>query len=397
MFLGASYAQLPPINYARSKGYYIITCDNRPNNPGHSLADETYDISTIDKEAILQIAKKEKIDGLLTFASDVSAPTVAYVAERLNLPGNPVDAIDTLVYKSKFRNYTNEKKIQPITFSVFELKKKNDAVEFVKSHKLPLVVKPIDASGSRGVSVIYDIENACVQIENAFAESISKKIIIEQYIPKKGKQVCGDGFMENGKLKFIDFGDGHYYEDGTHMAPWGETFPSTHRSENFLEAKINIENLLSSIGFCRGPFNIDILVDKNDKLFINEIGPRSGGNYIPTATLLNTGVDMIEGSVECALSNDYELNVSVQRNNNYFSCYMIHSISGSGILKEIKMTEEVKQYIYMEHPYIQLQEQVNPFYKGSEAIGNAIMKFDSFLEMQKFYEEINNHFEIILE
>lgn len=397
MFLGASPAQLPPIHYARKKGYYVITCDNRPDNPGHKFADKTYDVSTVEKETIYQIAKDEKINGVLTFASDVSAPTAAYVSQKLKLPGNSIDAIETLVYKSAFREYMKKNKFQSLIFSSFDINQKIEALEFVKNNKLPLVLKPVDSSGSRGISILSrPDDNAVEKIENAYAGSIVKKIIIEQYISKKGKQVCGDGYMEKGRLKFIYFGDGHYYENGINMAPWGETFPGTQDKTALDIAKKKIEDILSSLEFNTGPFNVDIFIDENNFPFINEIGPRSGGNYLPTAIFLKTGVDMIEGSVESAINPEYELNISGNESKGNYSCYMIHSKNESGILKDIVMTDELKKHIYLNHPYIRINAQVNPFTKGSEAIGNLILKFNSFSEMNEMYKNINNHVKIIL-
>lgn len=82
LFLGASAQQMPPIKYAVQQGHYVITCDYLPDNPGHKLADEWYNVSTTDMDAVLALAKRAKVDGVVAYASDPAAPTQAYVAEK---------------------------------------------------------------------------------------------------------------------------------------------------------------------------------------------------------------------------------------------------------------------------------------------------------------------------
>ena len=89
LFLGGAPTQVPPIEYALKQGYYVITCDYLPDNPGHKLAHEYHNVSTTDKEDVLRLANSLGIDGIVAYASDPAAPTAAYVAEQLELPGNP--------------------------------------------------------------------------------------------------------------------------------------------------------------------------------------------------------------------------------------------------------------------------------------------------------------------
>jgi formate-dependent phosphoribosylglycinamide formyltransferase (GAR transformylase) len=109
LFLGGAPTQIPPIKYALEQGYYIITCDYLPENPGHKLAHEYHNVSTTDKKAVLELAKKLKIDGIVAYASDLSAPTAAYVAEKLELSGNSYELPEKLTSYSKF--YTKYQEI----------------------------------------------------------------------------------------------------------------------------------------------------------------------------------------------------------------------------------------------------------------------------------------------
>ena len=102
---------------SKELGHYVITCDYLPRNPGHKFSDKYYNTSTRDKEKILEIAKENNADGIIAYASDPAAPTAAFVSEKLNLPGNSYNSVNTLARKDLFRNflknkldYTHEKK-----------------------------------------------------------------------------------------------------------------------------------------------------------------------------------------------------------------------------------------------------------------------------------------------
>ncbi len=397
LFLGAANFQLPPINYAVAKGYEVITCDNRPENPGHKLALRHYNISTLDRESILALARKENIDAVLTYGSDVSAPAAAYVAEHMSLPGNPLSAVEMLVNKNLFRKFLHDRGIQDHCCGEFSRNENNAVRDFLERMRLPAVVKPVDSSGSKGVGIIDDLDNFREKVDLAFRESFSGRIIIESFIPKQGKQVCGDGFVQNGKLVFVDFGDGHFYDDGKHLAPWGETFPSTHDASVLRQAREKADRIISASGFRLGPINIDLWITQDGEPFINEIGPRSGGNYIPKATLLNTNVDMIAGAVQSALDSNFCLNTNGKRNNSYFSCYMVHSKEQEGKLKSITISDKAKRHLTELNSYVEPEEQVFAFYKANHAIANVILRFNSFSEMNDFYaRDIHQHFQVEL-
>ena len=390
LFLGAAQFQIPPIEYALSKGYYVITCDNRVENPGHKLSNKYYNVSTLEKDEILKIALAENIDGILTFGSDVSAPTMAYVAEKMGLPGNSYKTVSLLVNKKLFREHLNKNNLQKTQFKIFSESERSLIGSYLKDIELPVVIKPIDSAGSKGVSILSNISDLDRFVDYAFSESFSRTIIIESWIKKLNKQVCGDGFMQNDKLEFIEFGDGHFYDDGKFLAPFAETFPSTHIVEHLNKIKIKLEKILVSCGFLCGPFNFDVLVAESGEPFVVEIGPRSGGNYIPKAISLKTKVDMIGGAVECSLDRSFKLDVKKSESEKFYACYMIHSKS-EGILDKISFDEDIEANIVEYNPYIKLGANVKPFYKASEAIGNLILVFNSHQEMLEKISKMSNY------
>ena len=105
LLLGGSAQQVPVIEKAKQLGYYTILCDYLPDNPGQYVADKFYPVSTTDKEPVLEIAEREQVNGVLAYASDPAAPTAAYVAEKMGLPGNPYQSVEILCNKDRFRKF----------------------------------------------------------------------------------------------------------------------------------------------------------------------------------------------------------------------------------------------------------------------------------------------------
>lgn len=385
LFLGAAHFQLPPLIYAKKKGYLTITCDNVKSNPGHKISHKSYNVSTTDIKHIIKIAQKERIDGILAFGSDLSMVTCAFVSNKLELPGNNLKTIKDLVYKSRFRKLLNDKEIQKMSYKNFTLSQKSLLNEFLNEIKIPHVIKPIDSNGSKGVSIIYPNQDFKHKVYNAFIKSYAKEVILEPYIESKGPQICGDGMMKNGELICIFFGDGHFYPELKYLAPWGETFPTIHSKEIQKKAKEKIHRTLIAFGFNTGVFNFDILVTLSGDIFINEIGPRSGGNFIPTVIKKQTGVNMIKSCVEESLGNNCNINLVNKDPKRYFGSYMIHSKKEKGRFSSYKISKSILDKVHDYTIYKKQNDLVEPFFSGDKAIGNIIFQTDTIDEMRSLY------------
>ena len=201
LILAGTHFQIPVIEYARSQGHFVITCDNRPENPGHKLADKYYNVSTTDFESVLEIAKKEKIDGILAYGTDPAAPTAARVAEKMNLPGNRFEPVLTLTDKSKFRKFLSENNFSIPEFGVFDTY--STAFKFYKALKNIVFVKPVDSSGSKGIARLKPGEDLEDAYNYALTFSRKKEVIIEVEVEKKGPNIHGEAFILNGELVFM--------------------------------------------------------------------------------------------------------------------------------------------------------------------------------------------------
>ena len=197
LLLGGLRYLLPVIESAHRLGYYVITCDYIPDNIAHKYSDEYHNVSIIDKEAVLALARELQIDGIMSFAVDPGVVTAAYVQEQMGLPGNPYESVCILQNKDRFRNFLTQH-----GFTVPKAKGFSSVEEALAErywYSWPVIVKPTDAAGSKGVTRVDRPEDLGPALESAFEHSISKRVIVEEFIEKSGCSSDTDSFSVDGE------------------------------------------------------------------------------------------------------------------------------------------------------------------------------------------------------
>ncbi|QBQ54492.1 ATP-grasp domain-containing protein [Nitrosococcus wardiae] len=393
LFLGAAPTQIPPIRYALAQGHYVITCDYLPSNPGHRLAHEWHNVSTTDKDAVLDLARNLAIDGIVAYASDPSAPTGAYVAEHLGLPGNPYQAVLTLARKDLFRRFLSENGFNvPRSGSFYSLQ---EAIDWASTVNLPVFVKPIDSSGSKGLTFVNHLSDLEKAFDYAQSFSREKVVVIEEQIEKSGYQIDSDVFMVDGKLQFWQWGDQHQDPVCNPYAPISSSYPSIIDHDIGLEAARQVERLLNSLSFKRGAFNVEFLVDINKRIWILEIGARNGGKNIPIAIKYATGVDLIKYTVDAALGEDCS-NLSNAPVKGFWSNYTIHS-RATGTFKDLWISNRAQNNIVEQHLWIKPGQTVMKYRSSSDTLGTMIMRYDSMEQMLEMTDNMEKDVRVIVE
>lgn len=270
MMLGGNAFQVSAIKRARELGYYVISVDYLPDNPGHKYSNEYHNVSTVDKEAVLELASTLNIDGILSYASDVSAPTAAYVAEKLGLPTNPYDSVKILTQKQLFRKFMFENNFLMPGGLAFN--DREEAKEYFNSMDLPVMIKPVDASGSKGVIKVTAREEFDSAYDEAMSYSLSKTIIIEKFIQKKGYQIDGDGFIKDGKIVFFGVMDQHNNVIRNPHAPIGLSCPSVQDDIYQKKAYDMIQKIFEKLDMKFGAFNFEYIIGEDGNVYILEIG-----------------------------------------------------------------------------------------------------------------------------
>lgn len=394
LMLGGSLAQVPCIMKAKEMNLYTIVCDYLPDNPGQKFADEYFNVSTTDKQKVLELAKTLDLDGVVCYASDPAAPTAAYVCEALGLPTSPYKSVEILTNKHLFREFQrNNGFLCPNAVSCSSVE---DVVEAAKQLLFPLLIKPVDSSGSKGVSLVKDMDALIIAIPGAFQFSRCKKVILEEYVESMGPAIGGDGFSVDGKFVFWAFADDYcdLFSNNV-IAPVVETYPCT-RSK-YIQQKVadEIQRLLTLLDMKTGAYNIEVRIDQNDGVYLMEIGPRCGGNAIPETTKLATGIDLMEYTIKAAIGEDCS-SLRYKEVRGYWSTYLVHS-NQEGILDEIAIDD-----YYREHNLVSFVTEYNkgmyvPLYKGSNgSMGSMISKYDSYEEMMEKTLNFSKYVKIIV-
>lgn len=390
LMLGGSHFQIPPIKYAKEQGHYVITCDYLPDNPGHRYSDEYHNVSTTEKEKILQLAKELKVDGIVAYASDPSAPTAGYVAEKLGLPTNPYESVLLLTRKDKYRAFLKEHDFMTPKASSHD--SLEAATEALSDFSFPIVVKPVDSSGSKGVTVIYDTTELSQAYARALEYSRAKKVILEEYIEKDGFQIAGDGFVYDGRLAFRCFANEHFDYDCNPLVPIGESFPYVGTVETQGKVHSEVQRLLTLLDMKVGALNFDIRLDKEGNVYLMEVGPRNGGNLIPEVTRYATGVDMVKYTVDAALGMDCR-ELGMKDTNGFYSSYIVHSLR-DGIVDSVLLSPEIPSLIVEKDIWVQRGDVVKKFDGSNQTLGTLILKFECLEQMLDYMENMNPNIEV---
>ena len=183
MLLGGIRYLLPVIKAAHEQGYYVITADYLPDNIAHKYSDEYANVSIIDKEAVLKVAKEKRIDGIMSFGVDPGVVSASYVQDKMGLPSfGPYESVCILQNKDRFRSYLSEH-----GFNAPKAKGYSDLMDALADQEewdYPIIVKPTDSAGSKGVSRVDEKSQLKAAVEHAFDKSLSGHIIIEDFIEK---------------------------------------------------------------------------------------------------------------------------------------------------------------------------------------------------------------------
>lgn len=390
LLLGGSAQQIIAIKTAKKHGFYTVLCDFLPDNPGQHEADKFYLVSTTDKEAVLEVATKENVDGILAYASDPAAPTAAYVAEKLGLPTNPYKSVETLCNKDKFRVFLKEN-----GFNAPVSKGYSDNDVDTSLFSLPVIVKPVDSSGSKGATVLRDWSNLQKACDFAFSYSRSHRIIVEEYIEKKHKYLIGgDIFVYDGKVILWGLLNCHRDINVNPLVPVGKSYPLLLDEQDKAEVQKTLQNMINRLGICFGSVNVELVVDKFGKVWPIDVGPRAGGNMIPDLLGLIFGVDVVEMAVLTAMGETIEN--KVHKGIPYYATHNLHT-NKNGVYKTIKFSKELEKRIIKKYLYKNTGDKIEYFDNAAKALGIIFMKFDNKLEMDNILNDVNSLYKVVIE
>ncbi len=295
LVLAASRYQVPVIQTAKRLGYRVVTTDNVPSNPGHALADKWYSADTTDKEAVLDIARRERASGIIAACTDVAVPTAAYVAGQLGLRGVPLASAEVVCNKIAFRDFLRRHAF-PVP-KAYSIAHDFEAGEIL--FRRPWIMKPDQSSGCKGVFILRSRATFCQYLAETLRYSPASRGILEEYID--GFQGTCEGILERGEMA-ATFSLDRQTVEPPYVATCGHHVPSrlTLRLQKRLLSML--EEIWRTLGIRDGPFDCDF-VATGEEIYILELSPRIGGNCISTLLKQATGYDIVEYSVRHACND----------------------------------------------------------------------------------------------
>lgn len=375
LILGANNSQVQLIRAAKEEGYYVIVCDYASDNPGIPLVDKHYQVSYLDQESVLSIARKEKTDGVIG-NTDPAMPVVAYIAEQMGLVGNSPKSIGKFISKTAFRQFQEQAGL--FCPKHIELDDCADAEANLEGFVYPIIVKPSESSGSQGITKVFNNQTERFRDVFQMCKKLSRdgKVTIEEFVEMPSLEmiegdvfVMGDEILWNGLFNIRR-------SVIAPMIPMTKIFPAILSQEKLSTIKTNISMIFKKAGIRHGEYNIELFFTTEGKLFIIEINPRQGGNRIPQLIKQHTGIDFNRLLVTTAVGdNDYYATISnIKPCINYLSQHIVFS-NFSGHLETVVLDPLIKKYVIEFELTKKKESKINQRNNATDCIAYVTMQF----------------------
>lgn len=394
LLLGGLRYLIPVIKTAQKMGHYVITCDYLPENIAHQYSDEYHNVSIINKDAVLKLAQKLNIDGIMSFAVDPGVTTAAYVAEKMGLPSSgPYESVKILQNKGLFREF-----LEKHNFNVPKSRSYTDASQAIleiSKFKLPVIVKPVDSAGSKGVMKVNFTAELPSAIEKALINSPSKTFIIEDFLEAKSFSSDSDSFSVNGELKFISFSNQRFDPNSPNpYTPSAYSWPSSISQANQEYLKSELQRLVTLLDMKSSIYNIEVREATNGKAYIMEVSPRGGGNRLSEMLKFSTNTDLISYATKAALGEEIQ-NLDSPIYNGSWAEIILYSYK-SGSFKELKIDPILEDNIREIDLWVEEGDNINAFSGANDAIGTIVLRFEDNNQLELMMSRYTNYIKVIL-
>lgn len=397
LLLGGSRYIIPVIEEIHKMGHYAITCDYLPVNDAHKYSDEYHNISIIDKESVLNLAKELKIDGIMSFACDPGVATAAYVAEKMNLPfQGSYESVSIMQDKELFRKFLTDN-----NFNVPHAKgyiKKEEAMNDINYFEWPVIVKPVDSAGSKGVTKVEKPEDLEEAIEFAISNSHCERFIIEDFLTFEGYHSSADCFTVNGELRFVTYSDQLFDKDAENpYTPAYIIWPSTMKNEDQEYLTKETQRFMSLLNMKNGIYNIETCVANNGKPYIMEVSPRGGGCKIAEIQYLASDINLIRNEIKSAIGEKLD-NIENPIFNGVWCEMVVHSDNEkTGVFDSLWIDEEMKEkHVKVIDLQVKEGDIVEPFTGANKSLGDIFLRFETREELDKALAQKEDWLKILL-
>ena len=395
MLLGGIRYLLPVIKAAHEQGYYVITADYLPDNIAHKYSDEYVNVSIIDKEAVLKVAREKEIDGIMSFGVDPGVIAASYVQNQMGLPSfGPFESVVILQNKDKFRAFLRDNGFNvPWAYGFDSVE---DALLNRTKFTFPLIVKPTDSAGSKGCTRVDDESTLKSALEYAMKYSIGGKIIVEEFIEKRGCSSDTDSYAEDGVLKFVSFSAQRFDDNAINpYTPAAYSWPSTFTEDEETYLTSEIQRLITLLGMKTAVFNIETRVGKNGKPYIMELTPRGGGNRLCEMLRYATGVDLITAITRAMVGDEPGL-VEQKQYEGHWAEIILHADKG-GVFQGIEINPTLNAEVVETDLWVNPGDTIRGFEGANDAIGTLVLKFDTIQDLETSLADLSSWLKILVQ
>lgn len=302
--IGASYLQNPLILKAKEMGLETHVFAWKCGDIGETTADYFYPISIVEKDAILEKCREIQPDAICSIASDLAGITVNYVANQLGLPANLPESIVPCTNKYKMREALEQAGVAVPMHCVFS---PGERIVLPQTMRFPIIVKPTDRSGSRGIMKLESLDGLEAAICESARQSFEGRAIVEEFID--GPEYSCESVSFDGRHTVIAVTK-KYTTGAPHFIETGHMEPSDLTQEQLTEVRRMIPKALDALGITNGISHSEFRMNAANEPRIIEIGARMGGDCIGSdLVMLSTGRDFLRMAIDCALGHEPDMSV----------------------------------------------------------------------------------------
>ena len=378
LIAGGGYADIPCIKAAKRLGYYVITSGNRPEELGHDESDEYCNGDFSNPSTILEIAEQHKVDAIAPACNDFSAISCAYAAEQMGLPGyDSYDVTTLLHHKDSYRAFAESNDIPTPRAKGFD--SVESALSHIESFELPILIKPVDLTGGKGISKVTEYSAAKSALESAFFASKAKRIVVEEFV--EGTKHGFSAILKSGKIIFKFTDNEHYYLNPYLVS--GASYPSILRPQVSKELMAVSEKIAQKLKLVDGIFHVQFIV-KNDRPIIIEICRRPPGDLYVLLVKLATGVDYPAQILKPYTGGNYDSSLDYSDK----GCFLRHCIMANknGTLKNLNY-DRVKDNVVDEYIFCKPGDTIDAYMTAK--LGILFLQFPSVEEMLRISDSLH--------
>ena len=389
LIIGAGFLQDFVIVKAKQMGYKVHTVDADPNAVGFQHADHYGVVNIVDEKACLEYARENKIDGVLTAATDYGVLTASYIAREMGLPGLKYEVAQVIKNKYQVRKCLFENHVDD-TEQAYEVHRNTNIKELANKIVYPVMVKPCDGSGSRGASRVDKAEYLEEACKYAMDGSITDRAEIETFII--GKEYGAETLVANGEINVLGIMQ-KWMTNPPYYAELGHSIPTDLKKEVEDKAIKCVKNAIKALGVNFGSVNMDMLITEDGKVYIIDIGARMGGNMIgPCIIPYGKGIDYMAAMIQNAVGDPVDLSVKDH-------CAVATKLLAfkDGIVRKIPDMNKVEEKFDVEI-YHHLEEgmKVNEYHTNLDGCGYIIARANTQNEAVRKAEKVLDYLKTVL-